>query len=140
MTRLRLLPFEPGDVVSVRFGVVLSHYGVVTSRGTIISNSRLHDGVVEQSPDQFSTGREIRLHRRYSSLDGHLVESRARRQLGRDYDLFGSISSAMRTAASQRRCRLGQRLSAHWATCYPASEILTDSDKERRRPFGVATA
>ena len=103
MTRLRLLPFEPGDVVSVRFGVVLSHYGVVTSRGTIISNSRLHDGVVEQSPDQFSTGREIRLHRRYSSLDGHLVESRARRQLGRDYDLFGSNCGHLVRHAHRRK-------------------------------------
>ena len=103
MTRLRLLPFEPGDVVSVRFGVVLSQYGVVTSRGTIISNSRLHDGVVEQSPDQFSTGREIRLHRRYSSLDGHLVESRARRQLGRDYDLFGSNCGHLVRHAHRRK-------------------------------------
>jgi hypothetical protein len=90
MSRRRPLPFDAGDVVSVRFGVVLSHYGVVTSRGTIISNSRLHDGVIEQSPEAFSTGRSIRLHRRYSSLDGHLVEGRARRKLGRDYDLFGS--------------------------------------------------
>lgn len=104
MTRVHLLPFfEPGDVVSVRFGVVLSHYGVVTSRGTIISNSRLHDGVVEQSPDQFSTGREIRLHRRYSSLDGHLVESRARRQLGRDYDLFGSNCGHLVRHAHRRK-------------------------------------
>lgn len=82
--------YEPGDVVSVRFGAVLSHYGVVTSRGTIISNSRLHGGVVEQSLEDFASGRTIRAHGRYSSLDAHLVETRARRYLGREYDLFGS--------------------------------------------------
>jgi hypothetical protein len=96
-------PFEAGDVVSVRFGVVLSHYGVVTSRGTIISNSRLHDGVIEQHPADFATGRQIRLHRRYSRLDGHLVEGRARRQLGRDYDLFGSNCGHLVRHAHRRK-------------------------------------
>lgn len=96
-------PFEAGDVVSVRFGVVLSHYGVVTSRGTIISNSRLHDGVIEQHPADFATGRQIRLHRRYSHLDGHLVEGRARRQLGRDYDLFGSNCGHLVRHAHRRK-------------------------------------
>ena len=90
MARHDAFPFEPGDVVSVRFGVVLSHYGVVTSRGTILSNSRLYEGVIEQTPEAFATGRTIKRHRRYSTLDAHLVESRARRQIGRDYDLFGS--------------------------------------------------
>ena len=96
-------PFEAGDVVSVRFGVVLSHYGVVPSRGTIISNSRLHDGVIEQHPADFATGRQIRLHRRYSHLDGHLVEGRARRQLGRDYDLFGSNCGHLVRHAHRRK-------------------------------------
>ena len=40
--------FQPGDVVSIPFGGVLTHYGVVTARGTVISNSRKHDGVTEQ--------------------------------------------------------------------------------------------
>jgi hypothetical protein len=96
-------PFEAGDVVSVRFGVVMSQYGVVTSRGTIISNSRLHDGVIEQHPADFATGRQIRLHRRYSHLDGHLVEGRARRQLGRDYDLFGSNCGHLVRHAHRRK-------------------------------------
>lgn len=103
MPRRRPLPFDPGDVVSVRFGMVLSHYGVVTSRGTIISNSRLHDGVVEQHPEEFATGRPIRVHRRYSSLDSHLVEGRARRLLGRDYDLFGSNCGHLVRHAHRRK-------------------------------------
>ena len=62
--------YDSGDVVSIRFGGVLRHYGVVTSRGTVICNSRLHG--------------------RYSDLEGYHVELRARRHLGKEYDLFGS--------------------------------------------------
>ncbi|MAB09668.1 lecithin retinol acyltransferase family protein [Hyphomonas sp.] len=82
--------YTAGDVVSIRFGGVLRHYGVVTGRGTVICNSRLHGGVVEQSLDAFSAGRDVRLHGRYSDLDGYHVEQRARRHLGKEYDLFGS--------------------------------------------------
>ncbi|KCZ48173.1 MULTISPECIES: hypothetical protein [unclassified Hyphomonas] len=82
--------YDSGDVVSIRFGGVLRHYGVVTSRGTVICNSRLHGGVVEQSFEAFSAGRDVRLHGRYSDLEGYHVELRARRHLGKEYDLFGS--------------------------------------------------
>lgn len=81
---------DAGDVVSIRFGGVLRHYGVVTSRGTVICNSRLHGGVVEQSFEAFASGRYVRLHGRFSDLDGYHVEQRARRHLGKEYDLFGS--------------------------------------------------
>ena len=82
--------YTAGDVVSIRFGGVLRHYGVVTGRGTVICNSRLHGGVVEQSLDAFSAGRDVRLHGRYSDLDGYHVEQRARRHLGKEYDLFSA--------------------------------------------------
>lgn len=89
----RHLPYQdyrPGDVVSVPFGGVLSHYGVVTSRGTVISNSRKNGGVVEQDFAEFENGKSVRLHRRDSSLSPRQVEMRARRALGADYDLVGS--------------------------------------------------
>lgn len=82
--------YTAGDVVSIRFGGVLRHYGIVTARGTVLSNSRLHGGVVEQSIETFAAGRSVRLHERYSDLEGYHVELRARRYLGKDYDLFGS--------------------------------------------------
>ncbi|MEZ5997457.1 MAG: hypothetical protein R3B98_02040 [Hyphomonas sp.] len=82
--------YDAGDVISIRFGGVLRHYGVVTARGTVISNSRLHKGVVEQSFEAFAAGRSVRLHDRYSDLDSYHVELRARRHLGKEYDLFGS--------------------------------------------------
>lgn len=128
MDRRRALPFNPGDVVSVRFGAVLSHYGVVTSRGTIISNSRLHDGVIEQRPEDFATGRTIRLHRRYSSLDGHLVEGRARRQLGRDYDLFGSNCGHL---VRHAHCRRPTPLQIGAATVRALGDMLSST----RNPY-----
>ena len=82
--------YSAGDVVSIRFGGVLRHYGVITTRGTVICNSRLHGGVVEQSLESFANGRSVRQHGRYSDLDGYHVELRARRHIGKDYDLFGS--------------------------------------------------
>ena len=82
--------FSPGDTVSVRFGGVLRHYGVVTSRGTVISNSRKHGGVVEQPLHEFANGRSLLNHGRDSDHPSYVVEKRARRKLGRDYDLTGS--------------------------------------------------
>ena len=95
--------YTTGDVVSIRFGGVLRHYGVITSRGTVICNSRLHGGVVEQSLTTFSTGRDVRLHGRYSDLDGYHVELRARRHIGRDYDLFGSNCGHLVRDAHRRK-------------------------------------
>ena len=82
--------YDSGDIVSIRFAGVLRHYGVVTARGTVISNSSRHDGVTEQSLDDFADGRSVRLHRRPSDMDGHHVETRARRAIGARYELGGS--------------------------------------------------
>lgn len=41
--------FPAGTIVSVPYARVLRHYGVVTTRGTVISNSRKGGGVIEQS-------------------------------------------------------------------------------------------
>ncbi|MCA8899886.1 MAG: hypothetical protein KDA53_01405 [Hyphomonas sp.] len=95
--------FDAGDVVSIPFGGVLRHYGVVTSRGTVISNSRLHGGVVEQTLDVFGDGRTIRRHGRYSETDSYHVELRARRYLGAEYDLFGSNCGHLVRHAHRRK-------------------------------------
>ena len=79
--------FEAGDVVAIPFGIGLSHYGLMTSRGTVISNSRAHGGVVEQSLAEFSNGRRIRLCERAEGLDAVVSETRARRAKGSSYHL-----------------------------------------------------
>lgn len=81
---------SPGDVVSIRFGGVLRHYGVVTTRGTVISNSRKHEGVTEQSLDDFADGRSIRVHHNGDADHPIAAEARARRSLGASYRLAGS--------------------------------------------------
>lgn len=79
-----------GEVVSIPFGGVFRHYGVVTARGTVISNSRAAGGVVEQSLTEFKDGRRLMRHGRSSGQNAYQVEARARRKLGRSYDLTGS--------------------------------------------------
>ena len=79
--------FEPGDVIAIPFGIGLSHYGLVTSRGTVISNSSKHGGVVEQSLSDFAKGRRIRLCERTDALDAVVAETRARRAKGSSYSL-----------------------------------------------------
>lgn len=82
--------FEPGDVVAIPFGVGLSHYGIVTSRGTVISNSSRHGGVVEQSFEAFAHGRRVRLCERTDPLSAAIAESRARQIKGNSYRLTES--------------------------------------------------
>ena len=79
-----------GEIVSIPFGCVLRHYGVVTSRGTVISNSRAGGGVIEQSLAEFRNGNRLRQHGSSTSEHAFQIEARARRKLGRSYDLTGS--------------------------------------------------
>ena len=82
--------FEAGDVVAIPFGVGLSHYGLVTSRGTVIANCRRRGGVVEQSFAEFANGRRVRLCERTDALNAAVAESRARRIKGNTYRLTES--------------------------------------------------
>lgn len=82
--------FDAGDTIAIPFGIGLWHYGVVTSRGTVISNSRQHGGVVEQSLSQFRNGKRIRLCDTVDTLGAVAAETRARKALGARYDLARS--------------------------------------------------
>lgn len=88
--RYKLEDLPAGEIVSVRFGGVFSHYGVVTARGTVISNSRAGGGVTEQSLAAFRNGRALRRHGVSSQLHPFQIEARARRALGSSYDLTGA--------------------------------------------------
>lgn len=82
--------FEPGDMVAIPFGIGLSHYGIVTASGTVISNSRKNGGVVEQDFVDFANGKRVRLCQRTDTLGGAVAERRARRALGGRYRLTES--------------------------------------------------
>jgi hypothetical protein len=86
----RIHGFKPGDVVAIPFGIGLSHYGIVTAAGTVISNSRKHGGVIEQSFTAFADGRRVRLCERADGLDGVVAATRARRAKGNPYRLTES--------------------------------------------------
>lgn len=94
--------FQPGDVVSVRFGGVLRHYGVVTFGGRVVSNNGRLGGVVSQTCEEFARGRPIRHHGSSNPDDAYKVTHRAHRRIGYDYDLTGSnCVHHVRTARGQ---------------------------------------
>lgn len=82
--------FEPGDVVAIPFGIGLSHYGIVTASGTVVSSSRKHGGVIEQSYAEFSGGKRVRLCERVDGIEGVIAANRARRAKGKPYRLTES--------------------------------------------------
>lgn len=82
--------FQPGDIVSVRFAGVMRHYGVVTFGGRILTNNGERGGVISQSFDAFSQGRDVMRHPRKEGDCEYLMHHRAHRRLGHDYDLTGS--------------------------------------------------
>lgn len=110
-------PYElqAGDMIAVRFGGVLWHYGVVTSHGTVISNSRLKGGVIEESIAAFSDGRPIRRCGRTDHLDAYAVERRARKAKGARYDLAASNCSHFTRWTYRRRPTAMQVASAAFA-------------------------
>lgn len=92
-----------GEIVSIPFGGVLRHYGVVTSRGTVISNSRRAGGVVEQSLSEFRNGKRLSRHGASEDLHPFQVEARARRMMGRSYDFTGSNCIDLTQHAHRRK-------------------------------------
>lgn len=117
---------QPGDTIAVRFGGVLSHYGIVTQRRTVISNSRKGGGVTEQSLSEFAAGRPIRLCESKPGLEAIAVEHRARRALGADYDLMASNCSHFTRWTHRRRPTALQTVSAVFGA-------LKDLSNNRRR-------
>lgn len=86
----RQISLPPGTVIGVRSGPI-EHVGIVTDARVdgmpaVISNSRSHRGVREESLKRFARGRPIRIHKPMSALPGEEVAIRARRMIGRRYD------------------------------------------------------
>lgn len=105
-------PYEPGDTIAIRFGPGLSHYGVVTHRGTVISNSRKHGGVVEQSLSAFANGRHVRLTDTRGGLGAVAAEARARKAIGARYSLLGGNCSQFARWTYRRKPTVLQKTSA----------------------------
>ena len=77
--------YYPGDVLAVRVHGVISHEGIVTETGRVISNSRRRGGVFEESVRDFSNGGKLVNKGGLSNLSRESVLARARSQIGRRY-------------------------------------------------------
>ena len=76
-----------GTVVAVRTALV-THYGVYTEWGTVITSSPALRTVAEISLTAFLNGKDLQIVGYPSTLSSHVVLRRARRMLGRRYDLL----------------------------------------------------
>ena len=88
----REVSLPPGTVIGVRYGAI-EHVGIVTDwridgMPAVISNSYAHRGVREESLGDFARGRAFRVHKRLSDMPGEEVADRARRMVGRRYDVL----------------------------------------------------
>ena len=88
----REVSLPPGTVIGVRYGAI-EHVGIVTDwridgMPAVISNSYAHRGVREESLEDFARGRAFRVHKRLSDMPGEEVADRARRMVGRRYDVL----------------------------------------------------
>ena len=84
-----MLEFRVGDVISIDVWGVVQHVGIVSDVGTVISNSMRHNGVVEQSFEEFSGGKAVRYVGYPGALSPQEVVFRARSRLGESWALLG---------------------------------------------------
>jgi hypothetical protein len=77
----------PGNVVAISAGFV-THMGIVTAHGTVLTNSSRYGCVCEQSTKAFAAGRPLRMIGYLGNLEPAEVVRRAKSQIGRRYKLF----------------------------------------------------
>jgi hypothetical protein len=78
-----------GTKISAPTHLVYRHYGIVTERGMVISNSARRGGIAEETLEAFCNGKDWRIEPRPSALPWWQVLTRARQHIGRPYKLFG---------------------------------------------------
>lgn len=77
-----------GTLISVPTHLMYRHFGIVTARGTVISNSIRSGSGREESFAEFSGGKIWRIEPRPSDMPWREVLARARTLMGRRYNLF----------------------------------------------------
>lgn len=117
--------FSPGDIVSFRFGGVFRHYGVMTHRGTVITNSRSRGGVVEVPFAEFAEGNRLKRSRPSANADPLLVEARARRAIGSSYRLTAHNCIDLTRHTHKQRA-------TPWQVCSATAMAVRDMFRKRR--------
>lgn len=95
---------SPGEIISVQSDPFVRHFGVVSDRmvngaPTIINASKRHGRVIEERWDKFANGpswtglvkherRKVRRHGSPNAISNKEAVNRAKRALGRPYNLF----------------------------------------------------
>lgn len=86
--------YELGSVVKVFCGYYY-HYGVITGcdyvgNPLVVSSSKSHGKVIEEPIHTFSAGKSVKTVNMNGPYDGQDAALRARRMIGKPYDLFRS--------------------------------------------------
>lgn len=79
-----------GDIISTPVYGVIDHWGVYAGNGSVISNSKRHGKVVEESLSSFLNGKPLSLIGYPSTLPGYEVISKARELVGEKWNLVKS--------------------------------------------------
>lgn len=84
------MTFQPGDIVAIRVFGAIWHMGVVTFRGSVISASFLHRGVIEQPLREFANGKKIHFAGNPAILPPEIVVQRAESRIGEPWHLLNA--------------------------------------------------
>ncbi len=84
--------YTHGLVVYIQLGLI-KHFGIITSINefgevTVISNSKKHMSVIEETLESFSQGHKVLICNHKSKYQAGYLINRARQQLGKKYSLF----------------------------------------------------
>ena len=80
--------FIKGEIVAVRIGMFVEHYGIYSGEGSVISASKRRLKICEESMEEFSQGGRIYSKGYPSKLQGHVVVGNARKKIGQEWSLF----------------------------------------------------
>lgn len=79
-----------GEIVAVRIGTLVEHYGIYSGEGSVISASKRRLMICEESLQKFSQGRKIYSKGYPSNLQPQAVVFSAREKIGQEWSLFNN--------------------------------------------------
>lgn len=80
--------FKPGTVVGVSTAPLITHVGIATGQGTVITNSKSSGCVCEQSVEEFAAGKLLKIVGYPGNLEAAKVIRRAKSLIGTRYNLL----------------------------------------------------
>lgn len=84
------MTLSPGTIISTPAYKLIDHWGILTERGTVISNSKRHGRVVEESLESFCNGNVMKVVGYLGKLSSAEVIARARECIDKPWDAIKS--------------------------------------------------